>query len=137
MNNRMRAVFNFFRDNAGYCVGHKAEGALALAKAEQEAKERGLRFLWEADNDADMSFVDTWSEKDREAFWKEDHFAEWCRVEDASGEMLATLGGIIDADSNYRRVIEAELALEALGAIQGAAAQERDAEAFERTTFAL
>jgi len=35
-------------------------------------------------------------------------------LKDASGNVIGSLSGIGDPDNNYRRVVEAELALEAL-----------------------
>jgi hypothetical protein len=37
-----------------------------------------------------------------------------CVLKDGDGNVLASLCGITDPDSNYRRVVEAELASEAL-----------------------
>lgn len=58
-------AYKFFKQNAGYIVGQQALGALALAKAEKWAQENDIEFSWQYDDDADYSFVDTWSEKDR------------------------------------------------------------------------
>jgi hypothetical protein len=54
------------------------------------------------------------------------HEVLWCALVDAEGAQLASLGGTIDPDRDYRRVIEAELALEALG-------EERSKDAADRT----
>ena len=107
-----RKAFRFFRDHAGYVVGERAKGALALAKAEAEAERRGIRFVWEWDAGADAS----WMTEDEQ---KEEHEAFWARAEAPCGEcgrpeVLASLGGIFDPDQNYVRVVNAELAMEAI-----------------------
>ena len=40
------------------------------------------------------------------------HVASFCVLKDADGNHVASLGGIVDADQNYTRVVEAELANE-------------------------
>jgi len=49
---------------------------------------------------------------------KQDHECLCCSIRDLSGIYLASLCGIVDADSDYQRVIEAELALEAIDALR-------------------
>jgi len=111
-----RQAFNFFRDNAGGVVGETALTAATLARAESWAKRQGIRFVWEHDGDADWSWL---SAEERE----QEHTVESCRAVRVSvcdhcrhetADTLASLSGIFDADSDYRRVIEAELALEAM-----------------------
>jgi hypothetical protein len=99
------AAYRFFKGSAGYVGGKKAIGALQLAKAEREAMYRGFRFVWE--DDADGAYM--WK-KDGEAF----EMCEGCICYSMDGEVLASLWGITDADRDYRRVVEAELALEAV-----------------------
>lgn len=99
----------FFYKNAGssYTPGKetraqgKRRGAQALARAEAEASARG----WEVE-------------------WEEDDYGERAEnggpmyvaiLKDEHGNVLGSLGGIDDDTDPYRRVVEAELALEALG----------------------
>lgn len=111
-------AYRFFRDHAGYVVGERGKGALALAKAERWAEENGIEFIWEWDTDGDLGDHEAWCGTAREDAWRYGygrtctHDVEWCRAE-YNDETVASLGGIIDADRNYRRVVEAELAREA------------------------
>lgn len=106
----LRRAFQFFHKNAGYIVGRAAECALSLARSEQIAADIGIEFRWEWDDDPDDSWM---SERER----AQPH--EWvcCRAFSADGTCLAGLCGIVDPDESYRRVVEAELASEALQAI--------------------
>lgn len=96
--------YRFFREHAGYVVGQQALGAWELAKAEQTAIEREWSFFWTPDDDADWSFIND----------DEYHEVYGCILRDAEGNTLASLWGILDPDRNYERVVQAELALEAL-----------------------
>lgn len=106
---KFRAI-KFFRDNAGYCVGQRLLGALRLANAEAEARAHGWRVEWEGEDYA--------PDFDDEKINAEIHAGrvpwECAILYDGKGELLGSLGGIAGADSAYRRVIEAELALDAL-----------------------
>jgi hypothetical protein len=108
-------AFRFFAEHAGYVVGERAKGALALARAERDASEAGVEFVWEYDDDADYS----WMNEEEAA---REHTVERVRavlpcdehgIDCKHARTLGSLSGIFDADANYRRVIEAELALEA------------------------
>lgn len=113
-----RRAYQFFKANAGGIVGESALGAAMLARAEEAlvaAVDAGaVRVLWEWEEDIDDSWM-----SEREP-WEQPH--EWTRcaiVRDIvcdrghkHVEYLASLGGIVDADASYRRVIEAELAAE-------------------------
>ncbi len=105
--NGLRRAYRFFHEHAGYCVGRRAQGALVLAHAERDAASAGFTFSEEADAHADLS----WMEADEAA---KDHECIGMVCRDADGNVLASLWGIVDADANYRRVVRAELALEAL-----------------------
>lgn len=119
-----RKAFRFFLDHAGYVVGQRALGALELARAERALKRSSLRVRWESDPDAwyhvrDCEGLDP----------KADHEVEIASIvlpcsEHSSGckhdNTLDSLGGIIDADSKYRRLIEAEPALNAFQKGMGA-----------------
>lgn len=102
-----RRNFNFFRENAGYCVGRRAKGALALAKAEQEMTARNWYCVWVDDLYPDLSFM---PEEDKASVQE----VLCCALYTEEGACVASLSGIIDPDHSYRRVVEAELAIEAL-----------------------
>ena len=112
----------FFYDNCGYSWGGQGETAeqghirtaKEFAKAEQEARDRGLYFLWydgdecigcECGSDECPCFMQDWH----------DTFVVEC-VEDRHGDNIhrASLGSVCTPTLAYRRVVEAELALEAL-----------------------
>ena len=117
-----RSAWRFFQRNAGGIVGESALTAMALARAEQTAANLGMRFVWETDHDAEASWLDQPGFEDAKAEYERgDMPCEWARAElddeDGSTTILASLGGIFGADSNYRRIVEAELALEALATI--------------------
>lgn len=109
-----RAV-DFFRKHAGYAVSAgeskaraRTRGAQALARAEAEATARGWRVDWEEDPEE----------------WQGDSERPFevlsAVLRDAEGRVLASLGSIgmtgnRRTDADYGRVVEAELAAEALG----------------------
>lgn len=99
----------FFREHAGLSYRPAVEtpeqgrerGARELARAERWAKDQGIRFAW-ADDYHDE---------------RPDYTPQTCEYVvalDEDGNNLTGLGCIDDADDDYRRVIEAELALEAM-----------------------
>jgi len=106
---------DFFRKHAGYAVRAgeskaraKTRGAQALARAEAEAEARGWTVEWEHD-------PEEWQGDDERPFE-----VLTAVLRDANGDVLASLGGIgmtgnRKTDRDYGRVIEAELAAEALG----------------------
>src|SRR4029077_16384178 len=110
---------DFFRKHSGYAVRSgeskvraKARAAQALARAEAEAEARGWIVYWEDDPEK----------------WQGDvprPFEVLTAVlRDADGYVLTSLGGIgmtgnSRVDDDYRRVIEAELAAEALSLPSG------------------
>ena len=98
---RLKKSADFFYKHAGYSYGPgqtkrqgRMEGAMKLAQAEQEAEARNWTIEWSYDDQPYEVLV---------AVLKDEH-----------GNSIGSLGGIGDPDSNYRRVVEAELALEAL-----------------------
>lgn len=114
-NDREEAVA-FFLEHAGWSYNPRTEtaedgrrrGAEDLADAEAWAESRGLEVDWMADNDADTSCA-----------CGEDHgpaYGAVLRAEDRTA--LESLWGItLDGwDDPYRRVVAAELALEARAA---------------------
>ena len=108
--------YQFFLSQAGSSHNPEVEtamqgrirGARALALSERKARDAGCSFEWQQD-DCDSS---EWS--DEEPAW-----AQWvCIMRDENGKVLETVGGVDfgrDRDpwmDSYRRVVEAELALE-------------------------
>lgn len=127
----LRRRFNFFLEHAGGIVGRHAEGALALARAERYAEEHGWTFTWEDDPDADTS----WCTECTTASDGHDHLMYGCILKDEHGTVLGSLWGI-DGDPcphgggvvmGYGRVVQAELASEALHDIQRREQEDRDA----------
>lgn len=118
MNTHIQRSWRFFLEHAGYCTPPgRAACALGLARAEARAESAGFTFEWEWDDDADLSWMD-----DRDLYYRDDegkrhpreHEILGCIARGPDGEVLASLWGIVDADTGYRRVVEAELASEAL-----------------------
>src|SRR5207245_777505 len=109
---QLRKRFRFFHDNSGYVLGRRAIGALALARAERVAKdllEPSVSFVWEEDEPTEVS-----TGKGNEYTTEP---AVYCLLQ-MNGRTLASLGGITESADyrtarDYRRIIEAELALEA------------------------
>ena len=103
---KMSGAERFFYDNAGYVVGKRRECAEALAHAEAVAAAEGWEVQWEFDPEP-YSTVQGENEPDPKEVL--------CAVLlDAAGNVLASLGGIADPSRAYGRVVEAELASEAL-----------------------
>ena len=120
-------AFRFHFKHGGYALGQQAQGALEAARAELEMKRRGVVFSWLPDDMADWSWLEGKDEKGRYLFRKAyregPHEVEMCDAmipcEDHGTDCphavtLASMSGIFDADANYRRVVEAELALDVL-----------------------
>ena len=105
----------FFYDNAGYSYGPdetpeqgRKRCARELADAEQWAQLVGAEFRWSDDWEITShvgEFPDAY-----------DHEPDTCEVCDlhVNGQWRQSLGCIDDATDDYRRVIEAELASEAM-----------------------
>ncbi len=92
----------------------RIRSAKTYAQAEQDARRFGLTFAWAEDWEADDSWM---TPEDR----RENPLpAESCVCRDPSGHVRAGLHGIFGATPEYRRVIEAELALEALASVSHA-----------------
>lgn len=100
-----RAV-DFFRKHAGHQVGRKEEGAKALAHAEQEATARGWTVDWEDDPEGMDSIGDIDPSEVKECLV--------AILRDENGQVLGSLGSIINPDRVMVRLTGAELALEAL-----------------------
>lgn len=100
-------AYRFFVENAGYIVGQRALCALQLARAEHHANECDWQAEWVGDDCPDLSWM-------TDAERAQEHEVLGCILRDADGNVLASLWGITDPDSSYMRVVEAELALEAM-----------------------
>jgi hypothetical protein len=111
MNIKLSKSEKFFYDHGGYNweSGRETEeqGRIRCAKqsarAERKALDEGLRFVWDSCPDSDHSYLE-----------QEPDTCEMCACIDQEGNVLASLGCIDDAEESYRRVIESELAIEAL-----------------------
>lgn len=87
-----------------------------LALAETIAERLGWSYEWAYEEiGADDMLGDHayWCDKEQRGE-SHDHDVLYCILKGADGNMLESLGGIIDPDRNYGRVIDAELASEAL-----------------------
>jgi hypothetical protein len=107
---KLRKAYDFFKEHAGGVVGEAGVGALNLARAEAYAKEHDWVFEWE-DDPEEYQLGDAEDEVPPEVLN--------CMLRDEDGNVLASLGGIgmsgnTREDKDYGRVIEAELALEAM-----------------------
>lgn len=115
---------SFFYFNAGssYMPGRESQvvgqllGADEMARAEQWARHEGAAFEWIDDNEP----ADVWNE-DTATYDRLPAMVCLMRMRSSCGHMhvVASLGAIVESadwreQMNYRRVIQAELALEAL-----------------------
>jgi len=108
-----RRAFRFFHENAGGVVGEAAIGAYHLSQAECWIQEdEDYRFHWTPDPDPD----DTWMDDEERALPHECYGCILEKRDEDTGEWehAQSLWGIFDPDDNYRRIVEAELALEEL-----------------------
>jgi hypothetical protein len=118
------AAIAFFAEHAGGSYDPRTQtpeqgkqaGAERLALAEATARELGFSFEWSIDPDVTSA---DWVTKGRDGSKGRDPWQTWvCLVHDADGEVIGSLGGIdFGRDGKpwgdpYRRVVEAELALE-------------------------
>jgi hypothetical protein len=101
-------AYRFFRERAGGQVGHSAEYAFALARAERWADKEGVEFVCEPEYE---SYRDVYGEDPPEGV----DFS-WLAVK-VEGEVLASLG-FVDDTNGYHRVVFAELALEAFAEVE-------------------
>jgi hypothetical protein len=99
---RLKKRAKFFKEASG---SKDAASAMRLAQAEQYAEEQGWKVEWDYDQDK-YQLGDAETEMPNEVL---------CAVlKDADGHALESLGGIGDPSPSYRRLVEAELALEAM-----------------------
>lgn len=124
----MRRALEFFAENAGYSTPPgRMMCARDLARAEAEGSRRGWAVEWSPETDCFCREFDSDCECRRAARRGDSRNGRWeCYCESAVlGEeigwpenprivWLGSLGGICSADSAYRRVVSAELMLDAL-----------------------
>lgn len=91
-------AIQFFKEHGSA----RSEGALHLARAEKYAEDHDWTVEWEDEPNPDMSGMEGAKE-----------VLSAC-LKNAQGQVLGCLGGIGDPSRSYRRVVEAELALEAM-----------------------
>jgi len=114
----------FFYEHAGYSYDPltetpeqgKERGAKRLAQAERDSREAGESYEWQIDTDSSSA---DWIEENEDGGKNQEPWEVWgCIRRSAEGEVLASLWSIDFGrdgqpwDNPYRRVVEAELALE-------------------------
>lgn len=124
MKTRRLSAYNFFMSNAGYSYDPKtqtpmegrAECAKSLAYNEQRARDAGVTFAWEYDQDITSA---EWISDHEDGGRNNDPWRTWsCLARTADGKVFASLSGIdFGRDGEpfgdpYMRVVEAELACE-------------------------
>lgn len=116
--NATQTAIDFFYEHAGYSraaneteAEGRARSAREYAEAERIARESDWRFVWMDDEEGCIGC--TCGSDDCACSTGEPHETLGCVLYDDTETVLASLWGICGADSNYRRVIEAELAAEA------------------------
>lgn len=116
------ASVKFFYDHTGYGYDTKKEtpeqgklrGAELLAKAEQYACDKGLIYQWQDDDCIGGDCGET-ATCNHPCCQGTPHVCLCCILWSADhSEVLGSLGSICEPDENYRRVVEAELALEVM-----------------------
>lgn len=116
----IKQAVQFFYTYAGYSYDPKTQTpeqgrmqtARALAKAERDAASQGIRFGWEPDVEGCIG-CDCGLPECKCASG-EPHEVLVCLAYNTEGKVIASLGAICEPTREYRRVVEAELALEAI-----------------------
>jgi hypothetical protein len=120
----LERAYRFFRAHAGGWVGHNAETAMHLARAEQWASDNGLKCTWEPEPE-----WEAYELGDAETKMPDE---VWCAIlRDSEGNVLDSLGMIGDPTDTYIRVVNAELASEAMRQAQAAERADMDAHTFQ------
>lgn len=112
------AAEEFFYKHAGWSYNPKTETAeegrrrcaREMAAAERDAASLGIRVTWQPDP-YPVDHV-----KEFDCYDAEPETCEVATAYGPDGDVLASLGCVDDATPEYRRVVEAELADEAIGA---------------------
>jgi hypothetical protein len=116
---RQLSAFHFFLKHASYSYDSQTETrirgrircAQSLARAERDARDRGVTFEWELDDITNADHEDITEENPEYYLWA-------CVARDACGRVFASLGAVdfgLNGDpygNPYARVVEAELACE-------------------------
>jgi len=114
MNKQVKQKYQDFRKmGVGGFVGYDAKICLSLARCEYVAERCGIEVEWEPDDS--MSIDDIYDEENLpKNFWDKEHYIECAFINDTNGDYGASLGGIVDAGADYRRLISAELISEVM-----------------------
>lgn len=109
----------FFYDHAGYSYGLNEtpeQGKIRCAKSLAEAEAAAQRLNWESHWELDpyACIGCDCGSKDCKCSMNEPHETYTSWVTDSAGKSLASLGGICEPAREYIRVVDAELAEEAL-----------------------
>lgn len=125
-----RAV-RFFYKHAGWSYDQKVETseqgrlrcAREMAKAEEHAFDHDWSYVWGPDEciGGDCGETDSC---DHACCQGSPHEVEFCILEGSEGQTLESLSSICEPSREYRRVVEAELALEAMSGVAGLEAQQ-------------
>lgn len=112
----------FFMENGSwsrYATETEAQGrarsGLSLARAERKAKRKDWYVTWDDDWTLATSHAQEFGEAYADMANGEPNTCQTATLYNSRGDVLASLGCIDDADKDYRRVVEAELAAQALG----------------------
>ncbi len=107
----------FFLEHAGYSIAigeteaqGKRRSAEALARAEIWAEFNGLSVQWEDD----WNIGSHVREYGRESYPEEPEECECAVLVDSDGHVLGAMGCVDDATNEYRRVVAAEIASDAM-----------------------
>jgi len=104
INPKLKSAYDFFYKNSGRVGAGRKESAIDLARAEAIAEELGWECRWEDDQEE-------YQLGDEEEMPNE---VLTCVLYDEDDEVLSSLGGVGDPSKTYGRIVEAELASEAL-----------------------
>lgn len=107
------AFLFFFRNSHSTKPGpRKIEGAIEDAVSEAEARRRGWRFHW--DHDPSGCLGCECDSPTCKCSTGEEHETLDCLLRDAEGEVVGSIGGVCGLTRDYRRILEAQIASEAL-----------------------
>lgn len=106
-------AIQFFQEWAGWCTPPgKMACARSLAQAEADADLLGFTFEWVIDEDGCIGC--DCGDKRCKCSSGAEHETLACVCRDNKGAVLASLCGICEPSREYKRVVQAELAVEAL-----------------------